>query len=69
MIWQPYIEHRGGAEPAILLSIEQECRINHDWNCQNVPAGTHSATTRARKMLEIADELRTLLDATDTPQH
>ncbi|MGE4335847.1 MAG: hypothetical protein AB7E55_07720 [Pigmentiphaga sp.] len=45
----------------LLLRIEQECRINHDWNCQNVPAGTRSATTRARKMLEIADELRSIL--------
>ncbi|EOW5838866.1 hypothetical protein ACOZB8_000644, partial [Pseudomonas aeruginosa] len=45
----------------LLRRIERECRRESDWNCENVPAGTNSATTRAKKMLEIANDLRALL--------
>ncbi|MFG8976778.1 hypothetical protein [Pseudomonas paraeruginosa] len=45
----------------LLRRIERECRRESDWNCENVPAGTKAATTRAKKMLEIANDLRTLL--------
>ncbi|HIF4015429.1 TPA: hypothetical protein ACX1S8_001731, partial [Pseudomonas aeruginosa] len=45
----------------LLRRIERECRRESDWNCENVPAGTKAATTRAKKMLEIANDLRDLL--------
>ncbi|EPM1619766.1 TPA: hypothetical protein ACNH9H_000325 [Pseudomonas aeruginosa] len=45
----------------LLRRIERECRRESDWNCENVPAGTNAATTRAKKMLEIANDLRDLL--------
>ncbi|HCE9202196.1 TPA: hypothetical protein ACQGUU_005952 [Pseudomonas aeruginosa] len=45
----------------LLRRIERECRRESDWNCENVPAGTNAATTRAKKMLEIANDLRALL--------
>ncbi|HBN8186015.1 TPA: Lar family restriction alleviation protein [Pseudomonas aeruginosa] len=45
----------------LLRRIERECRRESDWNCENVPAGTNAATTRAKKMLEIANGLRALL--------
>ncbi len=45
----------------LLRRIERECRRESDWNCENVPAGTKAATTRAKKMLEIANSLRALL--------
>ncbi|HBP6667015.1 TPA: hypothetical protein L6A99_05480 [Pseudomonas aeruginosa] len=45
----------------LLRSIERECRRESDWNCENVPAGTNAATTRAKKMIEIANQLRALL--------
>lgn len=45
----------------LLRRIERECRRDSDWNCENVPAGTNAATTRAKKMLEIANDLRALL--------
>lgn len=45
----------------LLRRIERECRRESDWNCENVPAGTKAATTRAKKMLEIANDLRALL--------
>ncbi|MGK8305202.1 hypothetical protein ACRS20_09295 [Pseudomonas aeruginosa] len=45
----------------LLRRIERECRRESDWNCENVPAGTKAATTRAKKMLEIANNLRDLL--------
>ncbi|HBO3083401.1 TPA: Lar family restriction alleviation protein [Pseudomonas aeruginosa] len=45
----------------LLRRIERECRRESDWNCENVPAGTNAATTRAKKMLEIANSLRALL--------
>ncbi|HBO1301973.1 TPA: hypothetical protein L4E94_000381 [Pseudomonas aeruginosa] len=45
----------------LLRRIERECRRESDWNCENVPAGTNAATTRAKKMLEVANELRALL--------
>ncbi|WP_153576575.1 hypothetical protein [Pseudomonas aeruginosa] len=45
----------------LLRRIERECRRESDWNCENVPAGTNAATTRAKKMLEIASDLRDLL--------
>jgi len=45
----------------LLRRIERECRRESDWNCKNVPAGTKAATTRAKKMLEIANDLRDLL--------
>lgn len=41
--------HRAGVPPRVRL------------NCENVPAGTNAATTRAKKMLEIANDLRALL--------
>lgn len=45
----------------LLRRIERECRRESDWSCENVPAGTNAATTRAKKMLEIANDLRALL--------
>ncbi|UTQ47076.1 hypothetical protein [Pseudomonas aeruginosa] len=45
----------------LLRRIERECRRESDWNCENVPAGTKAATTRAKRMLEIANDLRDLL--------
>ncbi|HEP8463776.1 TPA: Lar family restriction alleviation protein [Pseudomonas aeruginosa] len=45
----------------LLRRIERECRRESDWNCENVPAGTNAATTRAKKMFEIANDLRALL--------
>ncbi|QUE30225.1 hypothetical protein QIT86_gp37 [Pseudomonas phage BUCT566] len=45
----------------LLRSIERECRRESDWNCENVPAGTNAATTRAKKMIEIANQLHALL--------
>ncbi|MFW4571685.1 Lar family restriction alleviation protein [Pseudomonas aeruginosa] len=45
----------------LLRRIERECRRESYWNCENVPAGTNAATTRAKKMLEIANALRALL--------
>lgn len=45
----------------LLRRIERECRRESDWNCENVPAGTNAATTRAKKMIEIANQLRALL--------
>ncbi|HCE6815785.1 Lar family restriction alleviation protein [Pseudomonas aeruginosa] len=47
----------------LLRRIERECRRESDWNCENVPAGTNAATTRAKKMLEVANELRDMLAA------
>ncbi|EPG5279268.1 Lar family restriction alleviation protein [Pseudomonas aeruginosa] len=46
----------------LLRSIERECRRESDWNCENVPAGTNAATTRAKKMIEIANQLHALLN-------
>ncbi|MGU0910114.1 hypothetical protein ACSETI_23355 [Pseudomonas aeruginosa] len=45
----------------LLRRIERECRRESDWNCENVPAETNAATTRAKKMLEIANDLCAML--------